>query len=223
MASLYGYINPRRKTAWTLAKFMYTQKRKFGLNCHTVCDVQGRILDISIMYPGATSDCLAFEGMSLFLRLENSLLAPGLCIFGDNVYLNTPYMATPYAAVSGGTKDAYNFYHLQLQIRIECAFGILTHPRWAILRSTIPVNLRIERTVVLVMALAKLHNHCINAKDNNISANTARDKWTSEINGAVPLVRVEGHDEGSTDVVPEQLLHSGEHFDDIAWICRLLL
>jgi hypothetical protein len=41
-------------------------------------------------------------------------------------------MATPYAAVSGGTKDAYNFYYLQLQIRIECAFGMLTH-RWAIL------------------------------------------------------------------------------------------
>ena len=133
--------------------------------------------------------------------------------FGDNAYLNTPYMATPYAAVSGGTKDAYNFYHSQLRIRIECTFGILTH-RWAILRSAIPVNIRIEKTVALVMALAKLHNYCINAKDNDISANTARDEWISEINGAVPLVRVEGHNEGS-DVVPEQLLHGAEHFDDI--------
>jgi hypothetical protein len=131
-------------------------------------------------------------------------------------------MATPYAAVSGGTKDAYNFYHSQLRIRIECTFGILTH-RWAILRSAIPVNIRIEKTVALVVALAKLHNYCINANDNDISANTARDKWTSKINGAVPLVRVEGHDEGSTDAVPERLLHSGEHFDDSAWICRLLL
>lgn len=109
----------------------------------------GRILDISIMHPGSTSDCLALEGMSLFPhQLENGLLAPGLCIFGDNAYLNTPYMATPYAAVSGGTKDAYNFYHLQLQIRIECTFGILTH-RWAILRRAIAVNIRIEKTVAL--------------------------------------------------------------------------
>ncbi len=200
-------------------KFMCTRKSKFGLNCQAVCDVRGSILDISIMYPGSTSDCLAFEGMSLFHRLENGLLAPGLCIFGDNAYMNTPYMATPYAAVSGGTKDAYNFYHSQLRIRIECTFGILTH-RWAILRSAIPVNIRIEKTVALVMALAKLHNFCINANDNDISANTARDEWTSEINGAVPLVPVEDYDEGSdsrrlSDVVPEQLLHGGEHFDDI--------
>ena len=82
------------------------------------------------------------------------------------------------------------------------------------------MNIRIEKTVALVMALAKLHNYCINANDNNISANTARDKWTSEINGAVPLVRVEGHNEGSADVVPEQLLHGGERFDDIGYAGR---
>ena len=67
--------------------------------------MRGRILDISIMYPGSTSDCLAFEGMALFQKLEGDILAAGLCIFGDNAYLNTSYMATPYANVSGGTKD----------------------------------------------------------------------------------------------------------------------
>jgi hypothetical protein len=108
-------------------KFLCGRKKKFGLNCQAVCDVRGRILDISILYPGSTSDCLAFEGMSLFHKLEDNILAPGLCIFGDNGYLNTPYMAKPYAAVSGGTKDAYNFYHSQLRIRIKCTFGMLTH------------------------------------------------------------------------------------------------
>ncbi len=67
-----------------------------------MCDVRGRILDISIVYPvGSTSDCLAFEGMTLFNQLEEGILAPELCLFGDNAYSNTPYMATPYAAVSG--------------------------------------------------------------------------------------------------------------------------
>jgi hypothetical protein len=55
--------------------------------------------------------------------------------------------------------------------------------------------------------------------NNDISANTARDKWASEINGAVPLVPVEDHGEGFAsrliDGVPEQLLHAGDHFDDI--------
>ena len=78
-----------------------------------------------LVYPGSTSDCLAFKGMSMFQKLEQGILAPGLCLFGDNAYMNTQYMATPYAAVSGGTKDAYNFYHSQL--RIECTFSILTH------------------------------------------------------------------------------------------------
>jgi hypothetical protein len=62
------------------------------------------------MYPGSTSDCLAFERMTLFQKLESGMLAPGLCLFGNNAYLNTSYMATSNAAVSGGSKDAYNFY-----------------------------------------------------------------------------------------------------------------
>jgi hypothetical protein len=53
------------------------------------------------MYPGSTSDCLAFKGMSLFRDLEEG---PGLCLFGDNASLNSSYMATPYSGVSGGTK-----------------------------------------------------------------------------------------------------------------------
>jgi hypothetical protein len=79
-------------------KFFCGRKHKFGLNCQAVCDARGRILDMAIQYPGSTSDILAFEGMSLYDRLEDGLLAPGLCLFGDNAYLNTPYMATPYLA-----------------------------------------------------------------------------------------------------------------------------
>jgi hypothetical protein len=41
--------------------------------CQAVCDVRGRILDKSILYPGSTSDCLAFEGMSLFQKLERGI------------------------------------------------------------------------------------------------------------------------------------------------------
>jgi type IV secretory pathway component VirB8 len=76
---------------------------------------------------------------------------------------------------------------------------MLTH-RWAILRrAVLAVNIRIVKTIALVILalLAKLHNYCINANNNDISANTARDKRTSEINGAVPLVPVEDHGEGS--------------------------
>ena len=199
-------------------KFMCARKKKYGLNCQAVCDVRGRILDISIVYPGSTSDCLAFEGMTLFHCLEEGMLAPDLCLFGDNAYLNTPYMATPYAAVSGGTIDAYNFYHSQLRIRIECAFGMLTH-RWAILRSPIPMNVAVHKTVALVLALAKLHSYCIDAHEGaycETAFSTAADEWRNEASGAVPLVERQQHSEfGTSAVTPRQLLDGGHHFDDI--------
>jgi len=63
------------------------RKGKFGLNCQAVSDVRGRILDLSIGLPGASSDCIAFEGSDLYERLEGGLLKNGLVLFGDNVYL----------------------------------------------------------------------------------------------------------------------------------------
>lgn len=206
-------------TGCSAGKFLCSRKKKFGLNCQAVCDARGRILDISIVYPGSTSDCLAFEGMSLFQKLEDGILAPGLCLFGDNAYLNTPYMATPYPAAGRGTKDAYNFYHSQLRIRIECTFGMLTH-RWSILRSAIPMNVSITKTIALVLALAKLHNYCIDNSDRESVQHTAEDEWQHEIHGAVPLTRggTTAHAQLlSNDYIlaPEQLIDGGNHFDDV--------
>ncbi len=146
--------------------------------------------------------------------MEEGALAPGLCLFGDNAYINSPYLATPYAGVTGGTKDAYNYYHSQLRIRIECTFGMFTH-RWAILRSAIPMNVSVRKTIALVVALAKLHNFCIvEANDTIVLPGTASDQWQNEVNGAVPLVQLTQHPE-SGGVTPQQLLDGGHHFDDV--------
>ncbi len=92
-------------------------------------DVRGKILDISIGYGGSSSDCHAFERSQLFDRWEAGLMKNGNLLFGNNAYLNTQYMATPYTNVSGNqeqvTKDDYNFFHSQLRIRVECCFGML--------------------------------------------------------------------------------------------------
>ena len=122
-------------------------------------------------------------------------------------------MATPYAGVSGGTPDAYTFYHSQLRIRIGCCFGMLTH-RWAtILRSAIPMNVSVAKTVALVIVLAKLHNYCIDADDSNVACNTAVGEWMPEVNGTVPLVPVEESlQQTAYEVIPDQLLNRGHHF-----------
>jgi hypothetical protein len=100
-------------------KFLCGRKNKFGLNCQAVCDVQGQIIDISITYGGSSSDCLAFESSDLYKRMEDGLLSDtGLVLFGDNAYLNTKYMTTPYPNIVGRdqdkNKDNYNFYHSQV-------------------------------------------------------------------------------------------------------------
>ena len=199
-------------------KFFCGRKHKFGLNCQAVADCRGRFLDMSIRYPASTSDCLAFESSFLFGQLERGLLAEGLCLFGDNAYLNSPFLATPYPNVSGGYKDAYNFFHSQLRIRVECAFGMLVQ-RWAILRSAIPSGVSLRKTTALVMALGKLHNFCIDRTDTNILPSTEGDELDllSRDTGSIPLEATNGNEGGSTDdnLIPRQLIGGGDHFEDI--------
>ncbi len=194
------------------AKFFCARKRKFALNCQAVSDCRGRILDISIRCPGSSSDLYAFEMSTLYQKLQNeNFLAPGLCIFGDNAYVNTPYMATPYPNVSGGDKDSYNFYHSQVRIRVECCFGMLSQ-RWGLLRAAIPKGITLSKTVRLVMALAKLHNFCIDEKDLNIHPLTARDELNirrSE-SGYVPMEDIRGTGQHGT----RELVGGGHHTDD---------
>ena len=80
------------------------------------------------------------------------LLKACLCLFGDNAYLNSRCMASPYAGVSGRrTQDVYNFYHSQLQICINCCFRISSR-KWAIVirSSSIPTkDMSIAKTIAL--------------------------------------------------------------------------
>ena len=187
------------------------------MNCQAVCDVRGRFLDISITYGAASSDLLAFENSKVYKLLEQGILAPGLCLFGNNAYLNTIYMATPYPNTSGGPKDNYNFFHSQMRIRIECAFGMFVQ-RWGMLRTAIPSNVTVPKTISLVLALAKLHNYCIDEADAEPSTILAQDEQniTENENGSVLLI----HDNQIAEVInvntttPQDLTGGRDHFDD---------
>ena len=136
------------------AKFFSGRKGKFGLNMQAVCDADGRFLDVYIGCPGSASDYYSFDGSPLKKLIEE----PGFCLFGDNAYLNTPYMLTPFRNVSKETdpnKDGFNFYQSQVRINIECAFGRLVH-RWGILRKPIPMNIGVDKTMHMVLASCKL-------------------------------------------------------------------
>ena len=53
-----------------------------------------------------------FEGSDLYERLESGLLKNGLVLYGNNAYINTRYMATPFPNVVSGSKNDYNFFSL---------------------------------------------------------------------------------------------------------------
>lgn len=97
-------------------KYFCGRKHKFGLNCQAVSDCEGKILDISIKFGGSSSDCLAFSASNLHSCLQNGLLHNNYVLFGDNAYLKTFFLATPFPNVSSVSKDNYNYYHSQLRI-----------------------------------------------------------------------------------------------------------
>lgn len=196
-------------------KFYCGRKKKFGLNLQATCDANLRFLDLSIMYPGSSSDCLAFEGSKLYSNLEHGLLHPSLCIFGDSAYINSNFLTTTYTGLCSGAKDAYNFHHSQLRIKIECAFGVFVQ-RWGILRTAIRSNMGVKKINAMVLALAKLHNFCI---DETLEMSDDCDD-----NNIVPLplssdqVNIEGSVSGYINIdydVTNQLTGSGDHFDDL--------
>ena len=197
-------------------KFFCARKHKFGLNLQAVCDSKKRFIDLSLKFPGSTSDFLAFQSSSLRLKLdEEGFLAPGLCLYGDNAYVNRPYMATPYPNVGEGSKDDYNFYHSQVRITIECAFGILVH-RWGILRTPLSNNYKLDKVCKLVYCLCSLHNFLIDCRleEEELVPLLQTDAFNLTLNGALTLEPRYREENGRQILVPEEVLGSGDHFDD---------
>jgi hypothetical protein len=209
-------------------KFFCGRKKKFGLNMQATCDHEKRFLDIYLGHPASTSDYLAFSSSPLFCSLEeDGFMKPGLCIFGDNAYVKTSYMATPYKGVKEGSKDAYNFFHSNCRITIECAFGMLVH-RWGILCKPMSTMLPIAKVTALVRTLCILHNFCID--ERILFAEKTGDATTDEANVSAPLDsdRANITLAGGTAILngndlfdPAELLHGGEHFDDVSRTVRV--
>ena len=166
------------------AKFYCGRKKKFGINMQGVCDHKKRFLDVVLGHPGSASDFTVWQMCSLRDRMEAGLLSQGLVIYADNAYINTPYMATPFKNVSSGAKDDFNFYHSQLRITVEGAFGMLVN-RWGCLRKPMPVNFRVSRINKLVYALCKLHNFCIDSKETELPLATTEDSINIMLEGGV--------------------------------------
>ncbi|KAL3768249.1 hypothetical protein ACHAW5_003012 [Stephanodiscus triporus] len=140
-------------------------------------------------------------------------MVPGLVLFGDNAYINSSFMATPFPNVSSGNKDDYNFFTLSfgsvLNAHLVCwsIVGVYCALRfqWA---------LQSKKLWHLVNALAKLHNYCIDGtKDgtDTVCEPTTEDlsNITTSEGGYVSMERIDACDVE----LPVQLMDAGHHFD----------
>ena len=164
-----------------------------------ICDARGSFLDVEIRFPGSASDYFAFDESKIKCKLETAgfLKCPEsktfgntYCLFGDNAYIQKHYMCTPWRNVGPGYRDAFNFFHSQVRINIECAFGMLVH-RWGILRKPIPMNISVKKTTRLVLALCKLHNYCIAMSDLKIEQPQPSDLSSIVLEGGFSLPRLD--------------------------------
>ena len=172
-------------------KFFCGRNMKYGLNMMGVCDSRRRFTWVEVNMPGAASDFYAFDQSSLKKKLQTEgFLRPGYCLFGDNAYVNTPYMCVPWRNVSSGPKNGMNFFHLSLRINIECAFGMLVH-RWGILRKPMPVNLTVHKISSLVLALCKLHNFCIDNGSDAVEGPSEMDLVNITMEGGLFMPRLD--------------------------------
>ena len=151
--------------------FRCHRKDKYGLNMQAICDHRLRFYWVEIKRPAATSNYMAWVTSSLYRALETNsitkLILDGYTFVGDNAYVKTMFMATPLKGMRSSYEDGYNFYHSQLRITIERAFGVLVH-RWAILRA--PLTVPLPRIAPLIESLIRLHNFCINKQDTLIAS-----------------------------------------------------
>lgn len=198
-------------------KFFCGRKKKYGLTMMGTCDAKGMFLDVEIKFPGATSDFYAFLNSDFRKKLETpQFLDDGLCLYGDNAYVNSSYMMVPFKGAQNGAKDAFNFYHSSLRINIECAFGMMVH-RWGILRKAIPMNITVQKTTSLVFCLCKLHNFCLMEKEK-LSRPSSKDVMNIRMEGGFSLSRFDNDDTWSFNSNCDrvnQLLDGGEHFNDV--------
>ena len=125
-------------------------------------------------------------------------------------------MATPYPNNSSYNRerDAYNFYHSQLRIRIECAFGILTQ-RFGFLRKRAPARHKMKKVMAIVSSLCPVHNWLIDQRQGPITTadlppHTSDDELSMALNGVVPMVDRPGHTRSERLL----MLDAGNHFDD---------
>jgi hypothetical protein len=132
---------------------------KMGINVQACVDAYSRFIFVSCDHPGGVNDARAYSETKLPIVVE--ALERGLYVVGDNAYVSTNKLLTPFTGVQVAGdlyKDSFNFALSQLRIRVEMAFGLLVS-KWGIFDR--PLSTKLERTTAIIKACMILHNFTI--------------------------------------------------------------
>ena len=136
--------------------------QRYGLNIQAICDANLRFIFVAIAAPGRTNDARAFCRLT-GLRRWLATVPNEFFLHGDNAYVLDNNFLIPFSGArkSPPFNDSYNFFHSQLRIRIELAFGLLS-TKWRIFRRNLTFSS--AKNANIIMAAFKLHNFVINVE-----------------------------------------------------------
>ena len=123
------------------------------------CDADCHYNIFSCVNSGSTNDCLGWDVREASKVVEHSDWPSDFYVIGDEAFVCTNNFLTPYSGRGlGPWKDAFNFYLSSMRQCVERSFALLVQ-HWGILWHPLQFDFRYWTRVL--MALAKLHNFCI--------------------------------------------------------------
>lgn len=156
---------PKAKEVGAVRTYYSGHKKHYGLNMQGVCDASCRFIGFACNTAGSTSDYVAFRHSNFYGHWP--LLPEPFYYLGDCAYPLAPFCMTPFIGTNvGEAEDAFNFYHSQLRITIERAFGIFVNV-FGIFQSSMSYS--IANTCEVVEACVRLHNFRIDQGCQNVS------------------------------------------------------
>lgn len=146
------------------------RKNCWGVVVLAGCDSELRYTMFSVKSSGSTNDVTAWDlSENNYLLTQEHKLHPDYYFIGDEAFVCLNQFLVPYSGRSLSVgKDAFNYNLSAMRQCIERSFALLTQ-RWGIFWRYLRIDY--ERWPILLTAVAKLHNFCI---DNSPKESTPR-------------------------------------------------
>jgi DDE superfamily endonuclease len=156
VGAVTGYLHatdaPSKHIVHNVRSYFSGHYQRYGVNVQAVCDHLSRFTYIAVAGPGVMNDNIAINEVDLGQLIEQLPFA--FHVIGDCAYNATEHLIPLY---SGADKlkaqyGHFNFFGLQLRIRIKMAFGMMSK-KWGILWRPLVVGMHHIKYIVEAVAI----------------------------------------------------------------------